>query len=676
MRTRSAYWTIEDARERYAVPHWGKGYFSINARGCVSVHPEKDPGSAIDLKKLVDQLKERGLHLPLLIRFTDILRHRVAELNQAFQKAIVDNAYDGDYCGVYPIKVNQQRQVVEDLVDCSKDYQFGLECGSKPELIAALALAHERDVPVICNGFKDDDFVEMVIFAQKIGKNIIPVVEKFSELELILRNAERLNVRPRFGVRVKLSAPGAGRWKLSTGARSKFGLSATELIKTMQRLKEQQMEDCLQLLHFHLGSQITNIYNLKNAITEAARIYVELTRAGAGLTYLDVGGGLGVDYDGSQTDFESSLNYSLEEYANDVVYRIKTVCDEANVRHPTVITEAGRALVAYHSVLVVNVLDVSQGFRDESQTSDLTDSESVPVAEMPPPIQNLQALYDEIAPKNLLECYHDAVQYFDEALNTFNLGYLTLAQRSLAETLYYRAIKKVLRIVRTLEHIPEELEGLEDELSETYFCNFSIFQSIPDCWAINQLFPIMPIHKLLEEPRRRGVLADITCDSDGKVDRFIGLRDVKKSLELHDFDGDEYYVGIFLVGAYQEILGDLHNLFGDTNSIHVKCNPAAGSDGVGEYDVDIEMVLKGDTVEQVLSYVQYSSQDLVSRVRRDVESALRRRTITLAEAASFVRFYEQSLTSYTYLTPRGDTDDSTATRVQEAPKYPRVIKLD
>ena len=626
---------------------------------------------------------ERGLDLPLLIRFTDILRHRVAELNQAFEKAIADNSYDGDYCGVYPIKVNQQRQVVEDLVDCSKDYQFGLECGSKPELLAALALSHEKDIPVICNGFKDEDFVEMVVFAQKIGKNIIPVVEKFSELELILSHGQRLNVRPRFGVRVKLSAPGAGRWKLSTGARSKFGLSATELIRTMDRLKELDMQDCLQLLHFHLGSQITNIYNLKNAITEAARIYVELTRAGAGLAYLDVGGGLGVDYDGSQTDFESSLNYSLEEYANDVVYRIKTVCDEASVRHPTVITEAGRALVAYHSVLIVNVLDVSHCFRDESETSSdesrarSAAEPSVP-AELPAPIQNLHAVYDEITPQNLLECYHDAVQYFDEALNTYNLGYLTLEQRSLAERLYFRAVEKVLRLVRTLEHVPEDLEGLEDELSATYFCNFSIFQSLPDCWAIDQLFPIMPIHRLREEPRRRGVLADITCDSDGKVDRFIDLRDVKKSLELHEFDGNDYYVGIFLVGAYQEILGDLHNLFGDTNSIHVKCGQEL-RDGVEEYDFDIDMVLKGDTVEQVLSYVQYSSQELVSRVRRDVESALRRRSITLAEAARFVRFYEQSLTSYTYLTPRSAVEKSAAERTAPsaaAPTRSQAVKLD
>jgi arginine decarboxylase len=541
---------------------------------------------------------------------------------------------------VYPIKVNQQRQVVEEFLDFGKPYRFGLESGSKPELISVLALTHKSDTPIICNGFKDDDYIEMVVFAQKIGKTVIPVVEKFNELELILRYSEKLQVRPAFGVRVKLSARGAGRWRLSGGDRSKFGLTITELLRVFQMLKERGMEDCLKLLHFHLGSQITNILNIKNAINEAARLYVELVRSGAGLEYLDVGGGLGIDYEGSQTNFESSVNYTLQEYANDVVFRIKTVCDEAGIKHPTIITESGRATVAYHSVLVFNVLGISK-FHFEDVPEELPD-------EFPQPIHDLHALCRDISKKNLLESYHDAVQAYDELINLFNLGYLTLEQRSLSEKLYYYAAQKILRIVRNMEFVPDELEGLEAQLSDTYYCNFSVFQSLPDSWAIQQLFPIMPIHRLREEPRRRGILADITCDSDGKVDKFIDMRDVKKTLELHDIDhegeGGEYYLAAFLVGAYQEILGDLHNLFGDTNSVHVSLDESG--------NINVDTVVKGDTVQEVLSYVQYDAGLLVSQMRKDVETALREKRITLEESARFLKFYEQGMGSYTYLTTR------------------------
>ncbi len=635
-------WTVQDSRELYNIRNWGKGYFSINKRGCVAVHPYKDPEQSIDLKELVDQLKQRGIELPILLRFTDILRHRISEMHDVFQGAIQEYEYQGRYCCVYPIKVNQQRQVVEEFLDFGKPYHFGLESGSKPELLAVLALTHRSDIPIICNGFKDDDYIEMVVFAQKIGKTVIPVVEKFNELELILKYAEKLQVRPSFGVRVKLSAKGSGRWRLSGGDRSKFGLTVTELLQILELLKAQGKEDCLKLLHFHLGSQITNIHNIKNAINEIARIYVELTRDGAGLEYLDVGGGLGVDYDGSQTNFESSVNYTLQEYANDVIFRVKTVCEEAGVKHPTIITESGRATVAYHSVLVFNVLGVSKFHFEEPP-------EEIP-EDYPQPIHDLHALCRDVSKKNLLESYHDAVQAYDELLTSFNLGYLSLELRSLSEKLFYCAAQKILRIVRSMDYVPEELQGLESQLSDTYFCNFSVFQSLPDSWAVQQLFPIMPIHKLREEPRRRGILADITCDSDGKVDKFIDLRDVKKTLELHDLDGDggeeggEYYLASFLVGAYQEILGDLHNLFGDTNSVHVSLDENG--------NINVDTVVKGDTVQQVLAYVQYSGGELISQMRKDVETALREKRITLEEAARFLKFYEQGMGSYTYLTTR------------------------
>ncbi len=643
----------EAAIERYRVRDWGKGYFSVNRHGCVSVRPYKVANQAVDLKALVDQLKERGLELPLLIRFTDVLRHRVADLTSAFAVAMRESCYQGDYYSIYPIKVNQQRQVVEDLVECAKQFPLGLECGSKPELLAALALTSLDDNLVICNGFKDDDFLEMVMFAQKIGKTVIPVVEQFGELELILHYAREVGIRPVFGVRAKLSSPGAGRWEQSSGPQSKFGLTATELVRVVARLQEEGLCDCLTLLHFHMGSQITNILNIKAAITEAARIYVELKRAGIGLGQLDVGGGLGVDYDGSRGKFESSINYSLEEYANDVVSHIKTVCDEAGVEHPTIITEAGRALAAYHSVLVVNVLGTSTD-DSESENQGADPDGSVP-ANVAQPIKDLRALLRGLTTDNILESYHGAVHHYNDSVSAFNLGYLSLEERSMAERLYLKLSRRILELARRLDPVPDVLKSLEDDLCSTYFCNFSVFQSLPDSWAIEQLFPIMPIHRLLETPTRRGVLADITCDSDGKVDRFVGGDEVGQTLALHEPNGDDYYLGIFLVGAYQEILGDLHNLFGDTNSVHVRLDesPRFGADGEADpTDVNIDMVLNGDTMAQVLTYVQYSPRELVSRIRQAVESALRARKISLSEAARFVRFLEQSLNSSTYIASR------------------------
>ncbi len=616
----------------YDVASWGKGYFSVGENGNLLVHPTKENSRSIDLKQLVDTLEWRGISLPILIRFADILKHRLGEMHQAFDSSMREHGYQGGYCCVYPIKVNQQRQVVEEVFEFGRAYRFGLEAGSKPELLAVLAIA-DNETPIICNGFKDDEYIAMVMLAKKIGRRITPVVEKFTELELIAKHAEQVGVKPNIGIRVKLASRGSGRWKSSGGYRSKFGLTVSEALKAVDFLKERGLENCLQLLHFHLGSQITNIRQIKAAVIEAARIYVDLKKLGTGLTYLDVGGGLGIDYDGSQTDFESSVNYTLEEYARDVVYHIQSICDEAEVPHPTIITESGRAVAAYHSVLVFNVLGVS-GFGEEDLPASVPeDSEQ--------PLIDLFETHRSINKKNLLETYHDAQQALDSVLNLFSLGYLTLVQRSLAENLYWAICRKILKLAGELEFFPEELEGLDGMLSDTYFCNFSLFQSMPDSWAVKQLFPIMPIHRLNEPPTRHAVLGDISCDSDGKIDQFIDRRDVKKTLPLHPFNNGPYILGAFLLGAYQEILGDLHNLFGDTNAVHVSLDEHG--------DVVLETVVQGDTVREVLNYVQYNSQTLLDQFRKDVEMAVREQRIGYEESGRLLKFYEEGLQGYTYL---------------------------
>jgi arginine decarboxylase len=626
-------WTTTDAAELYDVASWGKGYFSVGPNGHLFVHPTKENNRSIDLKQLVDTLGWRGISLPILIRFADIIKHRLGDIHQAFDSSIREHGYQGSYCCVYPIKVNQQRQVVEEVFRYGRAYKFGLEAGSKPELLAVLAIA-DNETPIICNGFKDDEYIEMVMLAKKIGRQITPVVEKYTELELIVKHAERVGVKPTIGIRVKLASRGSGRWKSSGGYRSKFGLTVSEALKAVQYLKERGMEDCLKLLHFHLGSQITNIRQIKAAVIEAARIYVDLRKVSPGLTNLDVGGGLGVDYDGSQTDFESSVNYTLEEYARDVVYHVQSICDEGEVPHPNIITESGRAVAAYHSVLVFNVVGVSGYGEEDLPASIPEDSEQALI--------DLFETHRSLSKKNMLETYHDAQQALDSALNLFSLGYLTLEQRSLAENFYWSICRKILRMAKELDYFPEELEGLEGMLSDTYFCNFSLFQSMPDSWAVKQLFPIMPIHRLEESPSRSGVLGDISCDSDGKVDQFIDRRDVKKTLPLHTFQNESpYLLGAFLLGAYQEILGDLHNLFGDTNAVHVSL------DDHGE--VVLDTVVQGDTVREVLKYVQYNSQTLLDDFRKDVELAVREQRVGYEEAGRLLKFYEEGLQGYTYL---------------------------
>jgi arginine decarboxylase len=626
-------WTTTDASELYDVARWGQGYFSVGPNGHVLAHVTKEPHRSIDLKQLVDHLQLRVIGLPILIRFRDILRHRLGDIYGAFQAAIGQHQYKGKYVCVYPIKVNQQRQVVEEVLDFGREYGFGVEAGSKPELLAVVAMT-TNDTPIICNGFKDAEFIEMAMLALKMGRKIIPVVEKYTELGLVLEYAKKVGVRPQIGMRVKLAARGGGRWQSSGGYRSKFGLTVAEVRKGLQELKALGMEDCFKLLHFHLGSQIPNIRIVKGALNEAARIYTELVKEGAGLELIDVGGGLGVDYDGSQTNFESSVNYTLQEYANDVVYHIQSVCDDAGVAHPTIVSESGRAIVAYHSMLVFNILGVS-GFGDEEIPTNGNGEE------LEQPLIDLKETHQNLTARNALESYHDAQQALDMALNLFNGGYLPLGQRCQAETLFWAICSKLRKLTQQMDDVPEDLQGLDDTLADTYFCNFSLFQSIPDSWAIKQLFPVMPIHRLNEAPTRQAVLGDITCDSDGKIDQFIDRRYVRRTLALHHFNGDPYYLGVFLVGAYQEILGDLHNLFGDTHAVHVSLDKAD--------NVVLESVIKGDTVREVLDYVEFDADTLIRKLRDSVEVSVREGRLNFEESGRLLRFYEDGLHGYTYL---------------------------
>jgi arginine decarboxylase len=633
LQTELRAWTVKDSIELYNVAGWGRDFFAINEAGHVEVRPAGAGSPAVDLKELVDDLRSRGLNLPVLIRFSDILRTRVHQLCGAFQQAIADNEYRGCYRGVYPIKVNQQRHVVEELIEYGRPFNLGIEAGSKPELLVALALQDNPDALILCNGYKDRAFVETALLAKKLGRRVIIIIDRMGELDTVLQASRDLDIQPLIGVRARLATKGAGKWVESTGDRSKFGLTTAEIVAAVERLRAEGMLDCLQLLHFHIGSQITAIRAIKDALREASRIFVELAVLGANMRYLDCGGGLGVDYDGSQTNFHSSVNYTLEEYAADVVSQIAEACNAKEVPHPDIVTESGRALTAHHSVLVFNVLGTNE----------------ILVGQIPeklargehPIIRQLFETYKSVSRKSFQEAYHDALQLKEESIGAFNLGVLDLRARARVEELFWATCEKILKIVRELPYVPDELEGLEKHLSDTYYCNFSLFQSLPDHWAVRQLFPTLPLQRLNESPTRRAVLADLTCDSDGKMDQFIDLKDVRDYLSLHKVNGEPYYVGCFLVGAYQEILGDLHNLFGDTDAVHVRLD--------GD-DYRVEHVVEGDSVTEVLSYVQYTKDDLMSRVRRAVEAALREKRITMAESGRFMRRYEEALDGYTYLT--------------------------
>ena len=634
MQTELRAWTIHNSLELYNVNGWGRDFFSINDLGNVEVTPAGSGSTRIDLKELVDDLRNRGLNLPLLIRFSDILKTRIEQLSGAFQQAILDNDYKGAYRGVYPIKVNQQRHVVEELMEYGRPFNLGIEAGSKPELLVALALQENPEALILCNGYKDKAFIETALLARKLNRQVVITMDRMGELETILTAARELDIRPTIGIRARLTTRGAGKWVESTGDRSKFGLTTAEIVATVERLRAEGMLDCLQLLHFHIGSQITNIRAVKDALREASRIYVELHALGANMRYLDCGGGLGVDYDGSQTNFHSSVNYTLEEYAADIVSQVAQACNTHGVPHPDIVTESGRALVAHHSVLVFNVLGSNEMLMGQIPDSLAKDEHPV--------IQQLYETYAGVSRKNFQEAYHDALQFKEEAITAFNLGVLDLKARARVEELFWATCERILKIVRDLAYVPDELEGLEKQLSDTYYCNFSLFQSLPDHWAVRQLFPTLPIHRLNKAPSRRAVLADLTCDSDGKMDEFIDLRDVKHFLELHPLNGEPYLIGSFLTGAYQEILGDLHNLFGDTDAVHVRI---AGD------SYTVEHVVEGDSVAEVLSYVQYNKDDLVSRVRRAAEAALREKRLTIAESGRFMKRYEEALEGYTYLTP-------------------------
>ncbi len=633
-------WSVDDSAELYGVRAWGKGYFSVNEKGHLCVHPRQQQDQRIDLHDLVGELDVRGIGAPVLLRFPDILEHRVDHIARVFDKAIKDMEYRGDYRCVYPIKVNQSRQVVEELHRFGKRHGFGLEAGSKPELLAVLALVQDNDTPIICNGFKDEEFIEAVVLARKIGRRIIPVVEKFSELQLIIRYAKQHGVVPEIGLRVKLSSKGAGRWEQSGGVRSKFGLFVSELIEALELLRQHDMGDALAMLHVHVGSQIHDINAVRDAITELGRVYVELHRMGANLRYLDVGGGLGVDYDGSSAPHVGSMNYDLQEYANDIVFHIKEVCDQGQVPHPTIVSESGRAMVAYGAVLVFDVIGWS-GF-------DKFDIPPAPQGEdrkkLPPPVANLYDAYTEVSQRNYVECWHDIIAARGQMEDLFRLGYCSLEHRALGEKVFFATATKILEIVQKLEHVPDEFSRLETMLSDTYFCNLSIFQSMPDSWAIDQLFPILPIHRLEEEPTNMGILADVTCDSDGTIDHFIRPRHGrggKATLELHDLvEGEPYKLAACLVGAYQEILGDLHNLFGDTNVVHVVLNNGGHV---------IEEVIEGDTCEDVLRYVQYEPKQMVRALRKTTETALRDGRLTVEESRTLLKFYTDGLEGYTYL---------------------------
>ncbi len=630
-------WSIQDSFDLYLISRWGNPYFSINAKGNLACEPTGEKTNhGIDLKELVDDLCRRGIQAPLLIRFNDILSSRVRIIAESFRNSIQEYGYKGQYKSVMPIKVNQQRHVVEELVRHGRAYQLGLEAGSKPELLVAMALLEDSDSLLICNGYKDGEYIETALDAQRLGLLPFLVLDRFDELPQIIAISKRMKLRPHIGVRAKLSSKGKGRWEDSSGDRSKFGLSAREIVRAIDLLKKEDMLDCLELLHFHIGSQITSIRAVKSATREATHLYCNLRRMGcSNLGYMDIGGGLAVDYDGSQTDFHSSMNYSTQEYANDIISVTQDICDTNSEPHPMIVSESGRALVAHHAMLVFNVLGVNE------LTSSISKEFIPPNDEDHGILHTMWEAYQSVSKKSFQEAYNDAQVAKEESVTLFSHGVIDLETKARVDDLYWATCHRIQSTITSETYIPEDLQGLDKRLSDTYYCNFSIFQSLPDSWAVGHLFPIAPLHRLEEEPTREAILADLTCDSDGKLDQFIDLRDVKNTIRLHKPNGKPYYLGAFLVGAYQEILGDLHNLFGDTNAVHV----SAGPDGTYRLD----HVVQGDTVAEVLGYVEYDRLDLVRRIRNFAEAAVRNNRMSFEESAQLMRRYEDGLSGYTYL---------------------------
>ena len=624
-------WTIEDSRRLYNIEGWGLGYFDVNAEGHVVVRPDKGhPERELDLFELAKDLEQQGVGMPLLLRFSEILRSRIESLSQKFTAAIDEFGYEGRYTTVYPIKVNQQRHVVEEIVQFGTAHGVGLECGSKPELQAVLALRETTDHIIVCNGYKDSEFMRLALMGQKLGHQVFIVLEQLSELDVLLDAAAEIGVQPMAGVRIKLASEGFGRWAKSGGEKSKFGLSANELVKLIDRLSSMGRLDILRLIHFHLGSQITDIRYIKAGLQEVTRFYAELRGLGVNITHVDVGGGLGVDYDGTCTTVISSVNYTLQEYANDVVYTIGEACREQGLPMPHIISESGRALTAHHALLLVKVIDVET----QAPVTPPTPTEDDHLV-----LHELREGYDTISNKSVREVYHDATFAKERAHELFKSGVLSLRGRAMADQIYNATVNEIAKIAqRDREEYADILPEVESALVDRYFCNFSVFQSLPDSWAIDQLFPIMPIHRLDEKPARRGTLQDMTCDSDGKIDRFTGGRKGRPSLELHPYtDGDLYILGVFLTGAYQEILGDLHNLFGDTNAVHIRLAPNG---------YEVTDLVHGDTVTEVLNYVQFRASDLLATFRRKVTAA---KNLSREEANAFIADYVAGLEGYTYL---------------------------
>jgi arginine decarboxylase len=633
----AANWNIQSAIELYNVERWGNGYFTINKEGNVEVHPTQNVREGVDIMAVVEAAKERELSFPLVIRFQDLLRNRVETINKAFQCAIEEANYGSVYRGVFPIKVNQLREVVEEIVDAGKPYHFGIEAGSKPELIAALAVHKDPESLIICNGYKDVPFIRTALLGQKLGKKVIMVVEKLEELHQILAVSKNFNVEPMIGMRVRLQSKGAGKWATSGGENAKFGLSTADLVSASGTLKDAGLADCLQLIHFHVGSQVPDIGTIKRAVREAARFYAKLYKMGHVLGYFDVGGGLGVDYDGSRTTFDSSANYTLEEYARDIVYNVLDVLDSEGVPHPVLISESGRAIVAHHSVLVVEAFGSIEKESEKEPAATPSESDQKIVADM-------KEVYGGLNFGNRMECLHDAQQIKETAQSMFDLGLLDLEAKAQVETLFWQIAREIVRLFRDAGYVPDEVKEMEIALADQYVCNFSVFQSLLDHWALGQLFPIMPVHQLNRRPKRNATLVDITCDSDGKVSKFIDLQDVKQMLPLHRLKQKEpYYIGFFLMGAYQDIMGDLHNLFGRVTEVHVFLDDNEES---GFY---IEEVMEGSVIGEVLAWTQWDKNYLVRRVKEDVDAAIKSDRLKPSEGMRLLKRYEKALNGYTYL---------------------------
>ena len=631
--SRMRKWRIEDSEELYNIKGWGVNYFGINEKGHVYVTPRKD-GVKVDLKEVVDELNSRDITAPVLLRFPDILDNRIEKTSDCFDRAAEAYDYKGEHFIIYPIKVNQMRPVVEEIISHGKKFNLGLEAGSKPELHAVLATNMDSDSLIICNGHKDQNFIELALLAQKMGKRVFLVIEKLPELFTIARTAEKLGVKPNLGIRIKLAASGTGKWQESGGDASKFGLSSTELLQALNLLDEMGLHDCLKLIHFHIGSQITKIRRISTALREAAQFYVQLHAMGFGIEFVDCGGGLGVDYDGTRSsNSESSVNYSIQEYVNDCVYTFVDAANKSHIPHPNLITEGGRSLTAHHSVLIVDVMEsvsmphMPEDFQPTEQDHQL--------------VHDLTEIWDKLSTRSMLEDWHDAQDIRDEALDLFRHGIIDLKTRAQIESLYWSISHEISELVHHQKHVPDELRKLDKTMSDKYFCNFSIFQSLPDSWGIDQLFPIMPIERLAEKPTRSATIQDITCDSDGKISAYVNYNQQTSYLPLHSIrEGEHYYIGVFLVGAYQEILGNMHNLFGDTNAVHV---------GVDAEGYSIDKTIDGETVADVLEYVQYDPKRLVRRLETWVSKAVKEERITIEEGKEFISNYRSGLYGYTYL---------------------------